>query len=95
MAGAHVQVDAAATTLRERLAGNATSSTMLTHSAGGWLGRVFLQDYGTAGFDRFVSLGSPHVPPPPGAVDQTRGILSYCEASCPGAFHSEVRRAPP
>lgn len=28
--------------------------TMLTHSAGGWLGRVYLLDYGTDGVDRWV-----------------------------------------
>lgn len=67
--------------------------TMLTHSAGGWLGRLYLLDFGTTGVDRFVSLGSPHQPPPSGAegvVDQTRGILTYIAESCPGAFHPEV-----
>jgi hypothetical protein len=67
---------------------------MLCHSAGGWLARLYLQDFGTAGFDRLVSLGSPHRPPPEGAqgiVDQTRGILKFCEDNCPGAFHGEVR----
>jgi hypothetical protein len=51
-------------------------------------------DFGTAGIDRFVTLGSPHAPPPAGAggvVDQTRGILNFCQDSCPGAFHDEVR----
>lgn len=38
--------------------------TVLTHSAGGWLGRVYLLDWGTTGVDRFVSLGSPHQAPP-------------------------------
>jgi hypothetical protein len=52
---------------------------------------VWLKDFGTAGVDRFVSLGSPHAPPPPGVADQTRGILSYCADACPGAFHPEVR----
>jgi len=69
--------------------------TLLTHSAGGWLGRVYLHDFGTAGVDRFVSLGSPHAPPPAGAegvVDQTRGILTYCSETFPGAHHPEVRR---
>jgi hypothetical protein len=32
--------------------------------AGGWLGRVYLLDWGVQGVDRFVSLGSPHQPPP-------------------------------
>jgi len=67
--------------------------TLVAHSAGGWLGRVYLKDFGTAGIDSFISLGSPHSPPPEGAegvVDQTRGILNYCSQECPGAFHPEV-----
>lgn len=64
--------------------------TMLTHSAGGWLGRVYLLDFGTTGVDRFVSLGSPHQPPPAGTLDQTRGILTHCSQACPGAFHPTV-----
>lgn len=64
--------------------------TLLAHSAGGWLGRVFLKDFDRTGIDRMVSLGSPHLPPPAGVVDQTRGILTYCSDACPGAFHSEV-----
>lgn len=58
--------------------------------AGGWLGRVYLLDFGTEGVDRFVSLGSPHQPPPEGVVDQTRGILTWCSQACPGAYHPQV-----
>lgn len=58
--------------------------------AGGWLGRVYLLDWSPAGVDRFVSLGSPHAPPPEGVLDQTRGILTYCSQACPGAFHPTV-----
>lgn len=65
--------------------------TILTHSAGGWLGRVYMLDYGVTGVDRFVSLGSPHLPPPKGIVDQTRGILNFVQDACPGAFHPEVQ----
>lgn len=49
----------------------------LPPQAGGWLGRVYLLDFGTAGIDQFVSLGSPHLPPPAGVIDQTRGILTW------------------
>ncbi|KAG2441158.1 hypothetical protein HXX76_004010 [Chlamydomonas incerta] len=88
-------VDAAMQRLKRRLDEEAGGApiTMLTHSAGGWLGRVYLLDWGTAGVDRFVSLGSPHAPPPAGAagvVDQTRGILTYVNEACPGAHHSEL-----
>lgn len=47
--------------------------TLLCHSAGGWLGRVWmLQHLETTGapVDCYVSLGSPQLPPPPGAIDQ-------------------------
>jgi hypothetical protein len=27
-----------------------------------------------------------------GVVDQTRGILTWCEDEIPGAYHPEVRR---
>lgn len=87
------RVDDAMTNLQRRI-GASTPITMLTHSAGGWLGRVYMLDFGTASIDRFVSLGSPHAPPPAGAqgvVDQTRGILTFCEDSCPGAYHGEVK----
>lgn len=67
--------------------------TLLTHSAGGWLGRLFMLDFGTEtyGIDRFVSLGSPHLPPPEGTIDQTRGILRVINERAPGAFHPTVR----
>ncbi|GLC45176.1 hypothetical protein PLESTB_000427400 [Pleodorina starrii] len=86
-------VDGAMQRLKRRVEGSEAPITMLTHSAGGWLGRVYLLDWGTAGVDRYVSLGSPHLPPPPGApvVDQTRGILTACSDMCPGAFHSSIR----
>ena len=38
--------------------------SLLAHSAGGWLARIYLLGFGTAGIDRLVSLGSPHNPPP-------------------------------
>lgn len=74
---------------------------LLAHSAGGWLGRVWMDDVDfydggmakAARVARFVTLGSPHRPPPEGAegiVDQTRGILSYVERFMPGAFHAEA-----
>jgi len=75
--------------------------TLLAHSAGGWIGRVYLRDFRSQGgggaaarrIDRFVSLGSPHRAPPrgvEGVVDQTRGILTWVEDNCPGAhLHDE------
>ena len=43
-----------------------------------------------AGIDRLVTLGSPHSPPPQGVLDQTRGILTHVQQTCPGNFHQEV-----
>ena len=42
------------------------------------------------GIDRLVTLGSPHNPPPQGVLDQTRGILTHVQQTCPGNFHQEV-----
>ena len=72
--------------------GDAPSITLLAHSAGGWLGRLYLKDFAYAEKNvvRFVSLGSPHLPPPEGVIDQTRGILTYMEANVPGAHQKDV-----
>eukprot|EP00892_Ulva_mutabilis_P010479 jgi/Ulvmu1/7803/UM004_0032.1 len=86
------RIDRALKALKER--GHTSPATMLTHSAGGWLGRVYLNDFGCQGVDRLVSLGSPHLPPAAGAagiVDQTRGILTFCEDNFPGCHHEEVK----
>ena len=64
--------------------------TLLAHSAGGGLGRLYLLDFDRSGVDRFLSLGSPHLAPPPGVADQTRGILTYISEACPGAHHADV-----
>ena len=42
--------------------------SLLAHSAGGWLARVYLLGFGTAGIDRLVTLGSPHQPPPKAGI---------------------------
>lgn len=34
---------------------------MIGHSAGGWLGRVYMADYGTEDIALFLTLGSPHL----------------------------------
>ncbi|KAK9827302.1 hypothetical protein WJX81_002605 [Elliptochloris bilobata] len=66
--------------------------TLVAHSAGGWLARVYLLGYGTAGITRLVTLGAPHLPPPAESrfVDQTRGILTYVSQACPGCHHAEL-----
>ena len=37
---------------------------------------------------RLVSLGSPHIAPPPGANDATRGALKWVDERWPGAYFS-------
>ena len=49
--------------VKERTA-DGSPITLLAHSAGGWLARVFLLGYGTADIDRLITVGSPHLPPP-------------------------------
>jgi len=76
------------------VAGPDVPLTLLAHSAGGWLGRLYMLEYDpsstTQGIDRFVSLGAPHLAPPPGVVDQTRGILTWISENCPGCYHDDV-----
>ena len=62
----------------------ASKVTIVAHSAGGWMARVYLKDFGVDDVAAFVSLGSPLNAVPkdvPGVVDQTRGILTYVEAN--------------
>ena len=59
--------------------------SLVAHSAGGWMARVYLEDFGTASVCQLVSLGSPLNSVPkdvPGVVDQTRGILTFVESRC-------------
>jgi pimeloyl-ACP methyl ester carboxylesterase len=52
--------------------------TLVAHSAGGWLARVYLHDFGVDDVRALVSLGSPLNACPkdvPGVVDQTRGAF--------------------
>ena len=77
-------------------AGDADARVLLIgHSAGGWLGRAALGD-GTpeSSLARLtaledvcglVTLGTPHLPPPEGTEDSTRGVLRYVDANYPGA----------
>lgn len=62
----------------------ATKVTLCAHSAGGWMARVYLKDFGVDDVASLVSLGSPLNAVPKdvqGVVDQTRGILTYVEAN--------------
>ncbi|CAN1271976.1 hypothetical protein LINPERPRIM_LOCUS14369 [Linum perenne] len=59
--------------------------SMIGHSAGGWLARVYMEEYGVSDISLLLTLGTPHLPPPrdvPGVIDQTRGLLYYVEDHC-------------
>lgn len=78
---------------------------LLCHSAGGWLGRAVC-GFGSAGATTaageeggavdldsvlgIVTLGSPHLPPPPTVMDMTRGALRITNEQFPGSFHSSL-----
>ncbi|MCO5551124.1 hypothetical protein L7F22_004621 [Adiantum nelumboides] len=75
--------------------GGDTKVSLLAHSAGGWLARVYMLEYGIDDISLLLSLGTPHLPPPkgvPGVVDQTRGLLDYLNKACPGdCFAPDVK----
>lgn len=77
---------------RAKRAARGGKVALVAHSAGGWLGRLYLRDFGCAGVTSLVTLGTPHLPPPPGVIDQTRGILTYCEREFPGCHHEGLLR---
>jgi len=60
--------------------------TLVAHSAAGWLSRVWMEAYGTESIEKVVCLGSPMLTPDVAAFDQTRGLLTYVERYCPGAY---------
>ncbi|XP_044483079.1 uncharacterized protein LOC123209250 isoform X2 [Mangifera indica] len=62
------------------------SLSLIGHSAGGWLARVYMEEFGFSDVSLLLTLGTPHLPPPkasPGVIDQTRGLLNYVEENCP------------
>lgn len=74
---------------------------LVCHSAGGWLARAALgfnsRNETTSSPESMidlksvlgvVTLGSPHIPPPPEAMDMTRGALRITDQLFPGVYHS-------
>lgn len=66
---------------------------LVAHSAAGWIARHWL---GAASrppppVASLTTLGTPHVPPPAGALDQSRGLLASVAAAHPGAAVPGVR----
>ncbi|TVU33549.1 hypothetical protein EJB05_25373 [Eragrostis curvula] len=69
--------------------------SLIGHSAGGWLARVYMEEFGASDISLLLTLGTPHLPPPkgvPGVIDQTRGLLDYVEKNCaPAVYKPELR----
>jgi hypothetical protein len=67
---------------------------LVCHSAGGWLARAAL-GYLREQIDPartvcgIVTLGAPHLPPPPSVMDMTRGALQSTHTTFPGAYHQD------
>lgn len=80
---------------------------LIGHSAGGWLARAalgYLSQVPTGGDDKLpeiplncilglVTLGAPHLPPPPHVLDMTRGALRITHEQFPGAYHQSSTEA--
>lgn len=83
------RVDAAVAEAKQLAQGGSVS--IIGHSAGGWLARVFMEEFGDSGISLLLTLGTPHLPPPrgvPGVIDQTRGLLYYVQDNCQPAVYS-------
>ncbi|KAG6472322.1 uncharacterized protein LOC122030490 [Zingiber officinale] len=88
------RVDEAVTEANELLADGGKIS-LIGHSAGGWLGRLYFEEFGTSNISLLLTLGTPHLPPPkglPGVIDQTRGLLDYVNKNCaPAVYTPELK----
>lgn len=65
--------------------------SLIGHSAGGWLARVYMEEFGLSNISLLLTLGTPHLPPPKdsrGVFDQTRGLLCYVERHCSKAVYT-------
>ncbi|KAH7387755.1 hypothetical protein KP509_16G039500 [Ceratopteris richardii] len=81
------RIKVAISTAKQQVEGDMKVS-LVGHSAGGWLARVYMAEFGIDDIAVLVSLGTPHLPPPkgiPGVIDQTRGLLDYVNEVCPGS----------
>ncbi|ESW32376.1 hypothetical protein PHAVU_002G317100 [Phaseolus vulgaris] len=66
-------------------AGGCETVSLIGHSAGGWLARVYMEEFGFSHISLLLTLGTPHLPPPKGVegvIDQTRGLLDYVQRNC-------------
>lgn len=87
------KMDEAINEANELAQGGALS--FIGHSAGGWLARAYMQEFGFSNVSLILTLGTPHLPAPkglPGVIDQTRGLLDYVEKNCSKAVYSPELR---
>ncbi|XP_041001785.1 uncharacterized protein LOC121247510 isoform X2 [Juglans microcarpa x Juglans regia] len=83
------RVDEAVLEAKELAQGGTLS--LIGHSAGGWLARVYMEEFGLSDISLLLTLGTPHLPPPkglPGVIDQTRGLLDYVDKHCSKAVYN-------
>ncbi|KAK3025046.1 hypothetical protein RJ639_044797 [Escallonia herrerae] len=83
------RVDEAVNKAKEMSQGGSLS--LIGHTAGGWLARVYMEEFGSSDVSLLLTLGAPHLPPPkdvPGVIDQTRGLLYYVEEKCRKAVYT-------
>ncbi|PHT60036.1 hypothetical protein CQW23_02399 [Capsicum baccatum] len=89
------RIEDAVSEAKELAQGGSGTLSFIGHSAGGWLARVYMQEFGSSDISLLLTLGSPHLPPPkglPGVIDQTRGLLNYVEKNCAKAVYSPELR---
>ncbi|KAJ6433875.1 hypothetical protein OIU84_017558 [Salix udensis] len=87
------RIDEAVQEAKELAQGQTLS--LIGHSAGGWLARVYMEEFGQLDVSLLLTLGTPHLPPPkgvPGVIDQTRGLLYYVEKHCKKAVYTPELR---
>ncbi|XP_010549733.1 PREDICTED: uncharacterized protein LOC104820815 [Tarenaya hassleriana] len=71
--------------------GQGQKLSIIGHSAGGWLARVYMEEFGYSDISLLLTLGTPHLPPRKGqrgVIDQTRGLLDYVEKHCAKAVYT-------
>ncbi|KAL9262741.1 hypothetical protein AKJ16_DCAP14457 [Drosera capensis] len=54
-----------------------SKGTLRPQSSGGWLARIYMEEFGMSDISLLLTLGTPHTPPPKGlagVIDQTRGL---------------------
>jgi len=69
---------------------------LLGHSAGGWLARALCdtdEAWAREHVRGIVSLGAPHLGPPPAVPDQTRGTVGNLNKRAPGACLAQTASA--